>query len=71
MVKTHCKRVLAAVQAGNRDQAREEFRLAVKKIDQAAAKGVIHKNKAAGLKSRLAQRLNRLSPTEAAAGKGN
>jgi len=71
MVKTHCKWVLAAVRAGNRDQAREEFRLAVKKIDQAAAKGVIHKNKAARLKSRLAQRLNRLSPTEAAAGKGN
>jgi small subunit ribosomal protein S20 len=61
MVKTHCKRVLAAIQAGDLERAREEFRLAAKKIDQAAAKGVIHKNKAARLKSRLAQRLNRLS----------
>lgn len=60
MVKTHCKRVLNAIAAGNADLAQAEFRLASKKIDQAAAKGVIHKNKAARLKSRLAQRLNKL-----------
>ncbi len=65
MVKTHCRRVLAAIQERDPVRAREEFRLAVKKIDQAAAKGVIHKNKAARLKSRLAQRLNRVGVTAA------
>lgn len=59
-IKTHCKRVLKALAEGNAELAKAEFRLATKKIDQAAAKGVIHKNKAARLKSRLAQRLNRL-----------
>lgn len=33
------------------------FRLAAKRLDQAAAKHLIHKNKAARLKSRLAKRL--------------
>jgi small subunit ribosomal protein S20 len=60
-VKTHYKRVLAAIQKGDLQLAQEEFRLAVKKIDQAAAKGVIHKNKAARLKSRLAQKLSQAS----------
>ncbi len=63
MIKTHCKRVLKALSAGNVELAKEEFRVATKKIDQAAAKGVIHKNKAARLKSRLAQRLNKLAKT--------
>ncbi|MCS7237989.1 MAG: 30S ribosomal protein S20 [Thermoguttaceae bacterium] len=62
-IKTHYKRVLKAIAAGDAQLAGEEFRLATKKIDQAAAKGVIHKNKAARLKSRLAQRLNKLVQT--------
>ncbi len=57
MVKTHCRRVLKARQSGDMSLVDSEFRLAVKKIDQAAAKGVIHKNKAARLKSRLAERI--------------
>ena len=34
----------------------EALRLAVKRIDKAAAKGVIHKNQAANRKSRLMKR---------------
>ena len=34
------------------------IRLAIKKVDQAAAKGLIHKNKAARKKSQLAKKLN-------------
>ena len=35
------------------DDADERLRLAIKRIDKAAAKGVIHKNQAARRKSRL------------------
>jgi len=36
----------------------EALRLAVKRLDMAAAKGVIHKNQAARRKSRLMRKLN-------------
>jgi small subunit ribosomal protein S20 len=44
-------------EAGAEDAA-EAARLAVKRIDKAAAKGVIHKNQAARRKARLMARLN-------------
>jgi small subunit ribosomal protein S20 len=37
-------------------EAQKTFRAAIKKIDQAAAKHLIHKNKAARLKSQLAKK---------------
>lgn len=37
---------------------KESVTLAIKKVDQAAAKGLIHKNKAARKKSQLAKKLN-------------
>ncbi len=39
------------------DNAAEALRVALKRIDKAAAKGVIHKNQAARRKSRLVKRL--------------
>ena len=42
----------------NADNKTEAVRLAIKKIDQAAAKGIMHKNNAARSKSALAKRLN-------------
>ncbi len=56
-VKTQVKKVTSAVAAGNATEAEAEFRAAVKKLDQAAAKGVIHKNAAARGKSRLSARV--------------
>ena len=56
-IHTRMKRVDEALQAGNPEGARELFRVATKKLDQAAAKGVIHRNAAARHKSRLAARL--------------
>ena len=44
--------------AVNADNKTEAVRLAIKKIDQAAAKGILHKNTAARSKSSLAKRLN-------------
>lgn len=52
-MRTQLRRVREAVQAGELDRAREEFRLAAKKLDRAAAKNLIHKNAAARSKSRL------------------
>ena len=42
--------------AGTENEA-EALRMAIKKIDKAAAKGVLHKNTAARQKSRLAKRI--------------
>jgi small subunit ribosomal protein S20 len=57
-LKTLTKKVTDSIEAGD-DVARDEaYREAVKAYDQAAAKGVIHPNKAANAKSRLAKRLN-------------
>jgi len=47
----------AARDAGTDDGA-ESLRLAVKRLDMAAAKGVIHKNQAARRKSRLMRQVN-------------
>ena len=47
--------------------AEKQFRLAVKALDQEAARGLIHRNAAARSKSRLAKRLNAVK--KAAAGK--
>ena len=40
--------------------AKEDVHAAIKNIDKAASSGLIHKNKAARLKSRLTKKLNNL-----------
>lgn len=55
-VKTQIKKVIGTLEADG-GATEEEFRNAVKKLDQAAAKRVIHPNKAARLKSRLVHRI--------------
>ena len=42
-----------AVKAGDNEQAQSAFRVAQKKIDQAASESLIHKNTAARTKSRM------------------
>ncbi len=56
-LKTQIKKANAAIDSndGNREAV---VRAAVKKIDQAAAKGILHKNNAARKKAALAKRLN-------------
>ena len=56
-LKTYIKKAYIAVDT-NADDKAEAVRLAVKKIDQAVAKGLLHKNTAARAKSSLAKRLN-------------
>jgi len=57
-VKTRTKTATTAAAEGA-ENAEELARLAQKRIDVAAAKGVIHKNAAARRKSRLAKKLNK------------
>ena len=52
-IHTECKKVLGAVEAGNVEQAETELRTVAKKVDQAAAKHIIHRNAAARVKSPL------------------
>ena len=56
-LKTMLKKADAAV-ATNAADKEAAIRLAIKRVDQAAAKGLIHKNKAARKKSQLAKKLN-------------
>lgn len=52
-LKTAVKRTRDAVAGGDLAKAEEMLRAAAKRFDQAAAKGVIHKNAASRTKSRL------------------
>ena len=52
-LRTQIRKVLTAVAAADVAKADEEYRLAAKRLDKAAAKNVIHVNKASRLKSRL------------------
>ncbi|MCL4422204.1 MAG: 30S ribosomal protein S20 [Actinobacteria bacterium] len=57
-LKTRTKAAIAASEAGAEDAA-ARIQAAVKRIDKAAAKGVIHRNQAANRKARLMRRANR------------
>jgi small subunit ribosomal protein S20 len=59
-LRTFIKKVLAAVRAGDKEQAQAAFKTAVPIIDSAVTKGLIHKNKAARSKSRLNARVKAL-----------
>ena len=61
-LRTQLKKVLAAVESGNAESARGELQKAVKALDTAARKGLIHKNQAARRKSRLAAKVAGLGP---------
>ena len=53
IVRTYIKKVIAAIESGNKEEAQQAYQSAVPVIDRIADKGVIHKNKAARHKSRL------------------
>ena len=59
-LKTDMKKYQAAVAAGDVALAQETDKVAVKKIDQAAARGIIHKNAAARKKSQFTKALNNM-----------
>ncbi|MBQ4574795.1 MAG: 30S ribosomal protein S20 [Clostridia bacterium] len=59
-LKTYVKKYDAALAAGDKAAAAETYKAVVKKLDQAVAKGLIHKNNAARKKSQFTVKLNKL-----------
>ena len=60
-VKTRIKKAVASAEATGTETTAEDLRVAVKRLDKAAARGIIHKNQAANRKSRLVKRINALT----------
>lgn len=56
-MRTSIKKVIAAINAGDREAATQAYAAAAPVIDSAAGKGLIHANKAARHKSRLNQHI--------------
>ena len=59
-LKTTIKKFASAVEAGNKAEAEVAYKAAVKKVDQAVAHGILHKNNAAHKKSAMTLKLNKL-----------
>lgn len=57
-LRTAVKAAENALAGGDADQAKTALQFAMKKLDKAVTKGLIHKNAAARKKSRLAKRYN-------------
>ncbi len=60
-LRSQIRKVREAIAAGDATKAAEEFRIAVKKLDQAAGKNVLHANSAARIKSRLSKAIKAVS----------
>ncbi len=61
MARTYIKKVVAAINSGDAEAAKQAYAAAVPVIDRIADKGLIHKNKAARHKSRLNARIKALA----------
>ncbi|HSG11126.1 MAG TPA: 30S ribosomal protein S20 [Gammaproteobacteria bacterium] len=59
-MRTYIKKVINAIESGDKDAASAAFKAAVPVIDSAAGKGLIHANKAARHKRRLNQHIRAL-----------
>ena len=60
-LKTSVKKFEAALDAGDKAAAEAAYTEAVKKVDKAVIKGILHKNTAARKKSSMTLRLNKLA----------
>ncbi len=60
-VRSAVRKVVEAIRAGNKDEAAAALRAATPVIDSMARKGIVHKNKAARHKSRLASQVKALA----------
>ncbi len=54
-LRSQIRKVRTAIAAGDAEKCAAEFRATVKKLDQAAAKHILHPNAAARIKSRLSK----------------
>jgi len=60
LLKTNIKKFDAAIAEGDRETAVSAYKVAVKTIDHAASKHLIHKNCAANKKSKLTVKINEM-----------
>ena len=60
-LKTAVKKFHAAVESGNKADAEVAYKVAVKLIDQAVAKNILHKNNASHKKSQFTLALNKMA----------
>jgi small subunit ribosomal protein S20 len=60
-LKTDIKKFEAAVAEGNRSEADVAYKVAVKAVDKAVVKGLLHKNNAAHKKSSMTIKLSKLA----------
>lgn len=61
MFRTYVKKVVYAIEAGDKAKAEDAYKEAVPVIDSICNKGLIHRNKAARHKSRLNQRIRSMA----------
>ncbi len=61
MMRTQIKKVLKAVEAGDKSAATDAYQAAVPVIDRVADKRMIHKNRASRYKSRLNARVRAMA----------
>ena len=57
-LKTAMKKFSAAVAEGDKETAASTYKAAVRAVDKAAGKNLIHSNNAANKKSKMARKLN-------------
>lgn len=60
-MRTTIKKVINAIAAGNKEDAQNNFKQAVSKLDRMVSNGLIHENKAARHKSRLNKQVKALA----------
>ncbi len=58
--KNSIKRTDNAVASGNKEEAKKMLNLAIKSLDQAKVKGLMHRNKVDREKSRLTKKVNKM-----------
>lgn len=61
MFRTYVKNVFKSIAAGNKEHAQEAYGKAQRIIDKATGKGLLHKNKASRIKSRLNARIKAMA----------
>ncbi|MDO4394965.1 MAG: 30S ribosomal protein S20 [Mycoplasmatota bacterium] len=59
-VKNAIKNTDKAILAGNKEAAEKSLKLAIKSLDNAKSKGLVHKNKVDREKSRLSLKVNKM-----------
>jgi small subunit ribosomal protein S20 len=64
-IRTQIRKVRELIAAGNASEAATQVQALAKKVDQAAAKGIVHVNLAARVKGRISSRLKALKAKSA------